>query len=147
MGRRHLSCNEPRAPQPRCTGCVLTDEAGTWRGALQWRGTMRYYYRCARVAVGANITSLLLTNTAVSYKLYYSVLDRSNSTVTIETRGRFSKFVAGENLARMIPDRSGDFDDHSIDCDPVWPRRGAQRRTYDIARKQSKITVFRNFYN
>ena len=80
---------------------------------------MRYYYRCASEAVGANITSLLLTNTAVSYKLYYSVLDRSNSTVTIETRGRFSKFVAGENLARMIPDRSGDFDDHSIDCDPV----------------------------
>ena len=122
MGRRHLSCNEPRAPQPRCTGCVLTDEAGTWRGALEWRETVRYYYRCASEAAGAYIASILPTNTTVSYKniLFRTVLiklhcdDRHD-----DTRGQCSNFVDGENFDGMIPDRSGDFDDQSIDFDPV----------------------------
>ena len=47
--------------------------------------------------------------------------------MTIDTRGQCSNFVDGENFDGMIPDRSGDFDDQSIDSDPVW-RRGARAR-------------------
>ncbi len=54
----------------------VTDEAGTWRGALEWRETVRYYYRCASEAAGAYIASMLPTNTTVSYKniLFRTVL-------------------------------------------------------------------------
>ena len=54
---------------------VLTDEAGTWSGALQWRGTKRYHYRCASKAVGA-IYNQSITNE------YYSFLQ----TVLFRTR-------------------------------------------------------------
>ena len=43
--------------------------------------------------------------------------------VTMQIRGQCSNFVDGENFDGMIPDRSGDFDDQSIDFDPVWCAR------------------------